>query len=748
METPSFPIPSEAYANLLRRQNSSYSYYGENDNLPLRALLKLRVEGYRFYFTNGVYLCGSNYSALGSYINDTEYFDEFTYVTDFTGVKSLSAFFVPFSGLKINNYEILSDNYILVTLPPLTSFNQQEKFNLIIKNRGGYSIEPLSFRVTPTPSVTPSVTPTPTFTPSVTPTQITPTPTQTSTQTATPSPTPSYTPTATPTTTITSTPSPTPTRFNIINGYDDSENYVGPSPTPTNTPTVTRTQTVTPSQTPTSTPTNTPTVTPTPTATSLTPFTPITIFGTDSLTLPINLGTYREAFVTYSWQTYDQPDRFYFVYEGQSLTAIPFADTGFVGNSSWNDALTAAGYPPVSGPITGTATFKKPEGGSWYLDLEAFTPFVDSSWVFSVEDVVPTTPTPTVTPTSFTQTPTPTVSPSPTPTVAAVELYIDWNLGTTTISAYLSGEPLNANENDRPRINTWRGDATYIVYMSAGNIVYNPATGQTGSPWGNRSSGSFYIAIPFGNGANQDICGIDYFSANFLPPPNLFPPVGSGWVNTGPTGNPGEVKYQITFGPNDRARSIVINQGVPLPPQTPTQTSTPTRTPTTTPAPTRTVTPTPTQTPTPTSTVTPTPTQSVTPSFTPTVTPTATRGHCYLGYQGTFAIEEPIETIGQNISFSWNTYDRPDRFVWVYDNQIIYDTGFVGNSAWNYALTAMGYPVVKGPEIGSAVFTKPAGNSNTIILSVIAPLEFSSWEVCIDRIDIVGDGADNSENYG
>ena len=320
---------------------------------------------------------------------------------------------------------------------------------------------------------------------------------------------------------------------------------------------------------------------------------PITIFGTDSLTFPVNLGTYREAFVTYSWQTYDQPDRFYFVYESQSLTAIPFADTGFVGNSSWNDALTAAGYPPVSGPITGTATFKKPEGGSWYLDLEAFTPFVDSSWVFSVEDVVPTTPTPTVTPTSFTQTPTPsvsrsptptpTVTPSPTPTNAAVELYIDWNLGTTTISAYLSGEPLNANENDRPRINTWRGDATYIVYMSAGNIVYNPATGQTGTPWGNRSSGSFYIAIPFGNGNDQNICGIDYFSADFLPPPNLFPPVGSGWVNTGPTGNPGEVKYQITFGPNDRARSIVINQGIPLPPQTPTQTSTPTRTPTATP---------------------------------------------------------------------------------------------------------------------------------------------------------------------
>lgn len=140
---------------------------------------------------------------------------------------------------------------------------------------------------TPTHSLTPSPTPTLTETPTVTPTSTpTLTPSNTPTNTATPTPSVSVdttrtpTPTQTPTNTITPsntptqtpTPSITPTQFIGITGYDDSFNYVSPTPTPSATPTTTPSQTETPTNTPTptKTPTNTPTSfeTPTPTPTS------------------------------------------------------------------------------------------------------------------------------------------------------------------------------------------------------------------------------------------------------------------------------------------------------------------------------------------------------------------------------------------------------------------------------------------------------------------------------------------------
>ncbi len=106
------------------------------------------------------------------------------------------------------------------------------------------------------------------------------------------------------------------------------------------------------------------------------------------------------------------------------------------------------------------------------------------------------------------------------------------------------------------------------------------------------------------------------------------------------------------------------------PPQTDTPTQTPTHTPTQTQSPTLTLGATPsntaTQTITPTAKVTSTPTPTGTPSFTPTPSVTSSK------------------TFERCVSLKYNVVDGPDRFVVTYEDEEIFDSGFIGHSSYNF----------------------------------------------------------------
>ena len=114
-----------------------------------------------------------------------------------------------------------------------------------------------------------------------------------------------------------------------------------------------------------------------------------------------------------------------------------------------------------------------------------------------------------------------------------INFNISWNTGNVTITAYNPPQ----NENDRPRINTWRPDVTYVVYMSAGNAVEDAVTHAITYPWGNRSLSAQQVTIPV-----RTFAGVDLFTEPFIPIPNLIPSV-SNW-NISNTGNGTEQRYQ------------------------------------------------------------------------------------------------------------------------------------------------------------------------------------------------------------
>ena len=122
------------------------------------------------------------------------------------------------------------------------------------------------------------------------------------------------------------------------------------------------------------------------------------------------------------------------------------------------------------------------------------------------------------------------------------DINIDFDLTNIPITAY---DP-TGNENDRPRINTFREDASFIQYLNAGGIYEDPITHvQTTPPWGDRSSGTFFTSIPVNNAPGEVIlsAGVDVFAADYHTV-NLVPSV-ENWTVT--TSNPGEKKYQLLF---------------------------------------------------------------------------------------------------------------------------------------------------------------------------------------------------------
>lgn len=118
---------------------------------------------------------------------------------------------------------------------------------------------------------------------------------------------------------------------------------------------------------------------------------------------------------------------------------------------------------------------------------------------------------------------------------------ISWNTNNVKITAY---NPI-VNDNDRPRINTFRTDGNYVVYMSAGHILYNPYTFQDFTVWGDRTTAIEQVNILlYGNLS----AGVDIFTDDRLPVPYLIPSI-TNWISSN-TANPNEIKYQYMIDKN------------------------------------------------------------------------------------------------------------------------------------------------------------------------------------------------------
>lgn len=122
-----------------------------------------------------------------------------------------------------------------------------------------------------------------------------------------------------------------------------------------------------------------------------------------------------------------------------------------------------------------------------------------------------------------------------------IEFNISWNTQTCTITGYFDPQnPFPYNELDRPRINTWRGDGTKVIYLSAGRDVYNPQTQTITQPWGDRRTGTQQVNIAL-NGTLP--AGIDFFTDSRFAAPTFVP--ATGWTSSA-TGNENEIRYQYT----------------------------------------------------------------------------------------------------------------------------------------------------------------------------------------------------------
>ena len=243
----------------------------------------------------------------------------------------------------------------------------------------------------------------------------------------TPVPTRTSTPTATPTATRTSTLTPTSTR----------------------TLTPTRTLTSTPTLTPT--PTSTPTPTPTPTPTG---FELISVSGlcnqeitSSSIgssggrgihTITIDVGS-QIGDVVLNYDAYSVPDKFEVFWGGNKVI-----DTGFIGNSGYDNQLISAGYPAVSGPGNGAISFNKTSSSPTTITVIITAPLNGTAWSFIVNCPTPFTQTPT---------PTPTKTPTPTPTTSAPEVItLNKNCGETVSS--VTG-----------------GKSTHTIYLEVGTEI-------------------------------------------------------------------------------------------------------------------------------------------------------------------------------------------------------------------------------------------------------------------------------------
>ena len=120
------------------------------------------------------------------------------------------------------------------------------------------------------------------------------------------------------------------------------------------------------------------------------------------------------------------------------------------------------------------------------------------------------------------------------------DINIDYNLANVPITSF---DP-SGNENDRPRINTFREDGEHVIYVNAGGIYEDPVTHvQTTPPWGDNSTGFFSHRIPINDAPGEVTlsAGVDVFTADYYVV-ELTPDI-ENWTVT--TTNPTEKKYQL-----------------------------------------------------------------------------------------------------------------------------------------------------------------------------------------------------------
>jgi hypothetical protein len=415
-----------------------------------------------------------------------------------------------------------------------------------------------------------------------------------------------------------------------------------PTPSQTRTPTPTTTTTLTATQTPTQTPTTTTTLTATPTRTTTPTQTPTAtrfeiITGNTDCNIVYNGGSGGRGYfeitvqlgsgtgtINFDFNAYTVPDQFQVFWNGSKVI-----DTGFRGDSSYNSQLNALGYPNVSGPGSGSASFNKTLASPTTALVVVTAPIVGTAWEFLMgcPPIAPTpsntgtptnTPTPTqtrtqtpTTTTTLTATPTQTRTQTPTPTTYTCVSVID------TVISPIPQTGLNNYFGVKVSLNPWPVSENVTVngyIRDDGNIsnIYDFSLTILSSEESAETANNVLMTGP-ADTASIFITGITpsslTYNGNLLPICGYTPPPT-------PTETPTQTPTTTTT-----LTATPTQTSTQTPTTTTTLTATPTQTSTQTPTTTTTLTATPTQT----STQTPTQTSTQTPTTTTTLTATPTQ---------------------------------------------------------------------------------------------------------------------------
>jgi hypothetical protein len=627
------PTPTPAVTNTPTPTNPvgcfSLTYIGDSYTSACSGAQQDRTEQWRFTYLNGT-------------VNQNVTLDyEYDFVDNCPGGSS----YTTSGSVTMNQGNSTVDFYITETQWDDCGFGPPSCYSTtrILTGKYNSSVSCTTLAITPTPTATPQVTPTPTTT-----TTLTATPSVTPPVTATPTPT-NNTSLWLGTVSNYSDSSSACANYstsrafyanpgnnwglisNVTRFYDDSNlatptnggqrwygmtrqgdssviyavqidtdgyvlNYTS-CPTPTPQPTQTATPASTPASTPAVTPTPTKTPTQTPTATPYTQYTSATtcnqlinstawgaIGGRGIFTITIDVGN-GTGNLTLSYDAQTIPDQFQVFWNGNTVI-----DTGFRGSSIYNSQLNALGYPNVSGPGNGSASFTKTSQSPGTITIVVTAPLSGTVWSATLS--CPSDPTPT--PTSTTQ-----ATPTPTPTT------------TTTLTATPTQTPTTTTTLTRTPTQT---PTTTTTLTATPTQTPTTTTTLTATPTQTPTTTTTLTRTP-----TQTPTTTTTLTAT----PTQTPTTTTTLTAT-PTQTP-TTTTTLTATPTQTQTPTTTTTLTATPTQTPTTTTTLTATPTQTPTTTTTLTATPTQTPTTTTTLTATPTQTQTPTTTTTLTATPTQ---------------------------------------------------------------------------------------------------------------------------
>jgi hypothetical protein len=190
--------------------------------------------------------------------------------------------------------------------------------------------------------------------------------------------------------------------------------------------------------------------------------------------------------VTLDYQAYTVPDKFTVTWNG-----VVVIDTGFVGNSIYNDELNALGYPNVSGSGKGSAKFTKSASSPTSVVITIIAPLEGTAWQFNLSCPVPpptqaptNTPTKTTTPTpNFTLTPTNsptnTVTRTPNPTRTSTSTPTITSTVTKTVTPTITKTPTVTKTNTMTPTPTFTSNVDCKCYrlfvnpgLDGGRLLY------------------------------------------------------------------------------------------------------------------------------------------------------------------------------------------------------------------------------------------------------------------------------------